>query len=76
MTEKGQIPGSYGVERVIAGKGFSHFAFIGAKNLEELMEFTASLTMKNPDFRKFQTKIQKNRRVVRRSIVMPIKAWD
>jgi hypothetical protein len=61
---------------VVAGKGFSHFAFIGAKNLEELMKFTASLTMKNPDFRKFQTKIQKNRRVVRRSLFMPIKAWD
>ena len=76
MVEQGQLTSSYGLERVVAGTDFSHFAFIGAKNLEELMEFTASLTMKNPDFRKFQTKIQKNRRVVRRSIVMPIKAWD
>ena len=76
MTEKGQIPGSYGVERVIAGKGFSHFAFIGASNLEQLMAFNALLTMKNPDFKKFQTKIQKNRKVVRRIIVMPIKAWN
>jgi hypothetical protein len=76
MTKKGQIPGAYGVERVVAGEGFSHFAFIGASNLEQLMAFNALLTMKNPDFKKFQTKIQKNRKVVRRIIVMPIKAWN
>ena len=76
MTKKGQIPGSYGIERVVAGTGFSHFAFIGAKDMEQLMGFNALLTMKNSDFSTFQQKIQKNRKIVRRGIVAPLKAWD
>jgi|TARA_B110000483_G_scaffold220187_1_gene274998 hypothetical protein len=76
MTKKGQIPGSYGIERVVAGTGFSHFAFIGAKDMEQLMDFNALLTMKNSDFSTFQQKIQKNRKIVRRGIVAPLKAWD
>ncbi len=76
MVAQGQISGSYGIERVIAGTDFSHFAFIGAADVASLMETLAILDMKNPDFKEFQTAVRRNRSIVRRGIVNPVKAWE
>ena len=76
MVAKDQISGAYGVEKVVAGTDFSHFAFIGAADTASLMETLALLDMKNPDFKEFQTAVRRNRSIVRRGIVNPIKAWE
>ena len=76
MVEKGQLTSSYGLERVIAGTDFSHFAFIGGQNVASLMETLDLLDMKNPDFKEFQTAVRRNRSIVRRGIVNPVKAWE
>jgi hypothetical protein len=76
MVEQGQLTSSYGLERVVAGTDFSHFAFIGGTNVSSLMETLALLDMKNPDFAKFQNAVRRNRSIVRRGIVNPVKAWE
>ena len=76
MVEQGQLTSSYGLERVVAGTDFSHFAFIGGTNVASLMETLALLDMKNPDFAKFQNAVRRNRSIVRRGIVNPVKAWE
>jgi hypothetical protein len=76
MVAQGQISGSYGIERVVAGTDFSHFAFIGASDVASLMETLATLDMKNPDFKEFQTAVRRNRSIVRRGIVNPVKSWQ
>ena len=76
MVAKDQISGAYGVEKVVAGTDFSHFAFIGAADTASLMETLALLDMKNPDFKEFQTAVRRNRSIVRRGIVNPVKAWE
>ena len=76
MVAQDQISGAYGVERVVAGTDFSHFAFIGAADTASLMETLALLDMKNPDFKEFQTSVRRNRSIVRRGIVNPVKAWE
>ena len=75
MVEQGQLTSSYGLERVVAGTDFSHFAFIGGQNgfTHETLDL---LDMKNPDFKEFQTAVRRNRSIVRRGIVNPVKAWE
>ena len=76
LVEKGQITSSYGLERVVAGTDYSHFAFIGAKDMTELMESMDLLNMENSDFAKFQNAVRRNRTLVRRGIVNPVKGWE
>jgi len=40
------------------------------------MGFMDSLDMDNPDFAEFQNSVRRNRSIVRRGIVVPIKGWD
>ena len=72
----GLLTGAFGIQRAIASSEYTHFAFIGAENMTELMGFMNSLDMDNPDFAEFQNSVRRNRSIVRRGIVVPIKGWD
>ena len=72
----GQLTRSLGVERVVAGDDYTHFAFIGGSDMSNLMATMDLLNMDNADFAEFQNSVRRNRSIVRRGIVTPIKAWD
>ena len=72
----GQLTRSFGVERVVAGDDYTHFAFIGGSDMANLMATMDLLNMDNADFAEFQNSVRRNRSIVRRGIVTPIKAWD
>ena len=58
MVAKDQISGAYGVERVVAGTDFSHFAFIGGSDMANLMATMDLLNMDNADFAEFQNSVR------------------
>ena len=72
----GQLTGAFGLQRSIASTDYTHFAFIAESNMADLMATMDSLNMDNPDFAEFQNSVRRNRSIVRRGIVVPIKAWD
>ncbi len=72
----GQLTGAFGLQRSIASTDYTHFAFIAESNMADLMATMDTLNMDNPDFAEFQNSVRRNRSIVRRGIVVPIKAWD
>ena len=72
----GQLTGAFGLQRSIASTDYTHFAFIAESNMADLMATMDTLNVDNPDFAEFQNSVRRNRSIVRRGIVVPIKAWD
>ena len=72
----GQLTGAFGLQRSVASTDYTHFAFIAESNMADLMATMDTLNMDNPDFAEFQNSVRRNRSIVRRGIVVPIKAWD